>query len=70
MANRLLSDNELDYIKRGVKEDIRADGRTNKDYRHFELSLGSISNTSGSAEIKLVMNHTMYVSAQLLLYYT
>ena len=56
MANRLLSDHERIYIERGVKENIRADGRTHKDYRHFQLTTGTVSNTSGSSEIKLVCN--------------
>ena len=54
MANTLLSESEIDYIQRGVKEGIRADGRSSRDYRHFELTTGNVSNTSGSAEIKLV----------------
>ena len=54
MANRTLSDHERSYITRGVQEDIRADGRGCIDYRHFELCTGVVSNTSGSAEIKLV----------------
>lgn len=54
MANRILSDHERAYITRGVQEDIRSDGRSCRDYRHFELRVGVVSNTSGSAEIKLV----------------
>ena len=54
MANRLLSEHEIDYIERGVEEDIRADGRTKNDYRHFNITTGTVSHTSGSAEIKLV----------------
>lgn len=58
MAYRLLSDSEKEYIQRGVAENVRADGRSNKDYRDFEIKIGSVSNTSGSAEIKLVQNRT------------
>ena len=59
MANRILSDYERLYISEGIKEDIRADGRGRKDYRHFELKTGIVSNTNGSAEIKLVGGVTL-----------
>ena len=45
---------EREYITSGVNEDFRADGRCCKDYRHFTLETGVVSNTSGSAKIKLV----------------
>lgn len=54
MAAIVLSDFEAAYIKRGVNVDLRGDGRSRKDYRYFELKTGVVSNTSGSAEIKLV----------------
>lgn len=54
MADRTLSDYERLYITEGIKEDLRADGRSCRDYRHFELKTGVVSNTSGSAEIRLV----------------
>ena len=54
MADRALSDFEISYIKKGVLADIRSDGRSCRDYRNFELRSGIVSNTSGSAEIKLV----------------
>lgn len=54
MADRALSDFEISYIKQGVLGDIRSDGRSCRDYRSFELRSEIVSNTSGSAEIKLV----------------
>lgn len=54
MACTALSDFERSYISQGIKEDVRADGRSRQDYRHFKLRTGIVSNTSGSAEIKLV----------------
>lgn len=45
---------EREYIVSGVNEDFRADGRCCKDYRNFTLETGVVSNTSGSARIKLV----------------
>ncbi|KAL5467333.1 hypothetical protein EMCRGX_G031546 [Ephydatia muelleri] len=44
---------EREYIVSGVNEDFRTDGRSCKDYRHFTLETGVVSNTSGSARIKL-----------------
>lgn len=54
MATFLLSQSERDYIVSGVREDLRADGRTCTDYRHFKVRTGVVSNTSGSAKIELV----------------
>lgn len=45
---------EREYIVSGVNEDFRTDGRSCKDYRNFTLETGVVSNTSGSAKIKLV----------------
>ena len=54
MANFRLSQSEREYIVNGVREDLRADGRTCTDYRHFTVRTGVVSNTSGSAKIELV----------------
>ena len=54
MANFQLSQSEREYIVNGVREDLRADGRTCTDYRHFTVRTGVVSNTSGSAKIELV----------------
>ena len=54
MATQLLSRYEREYIVSGVNEDLRADGRTCRDFRYFSLESGVVSNTSGSARIQLV----------------
>lgn len=58
MATHLLSRYEREYIVSGVNEDFRADGRTCRDFRHFSLESGVVSNTSGSAKIQLVSSAT------------
>ena len=54
MATFHLSQSEREYIVSGVREDLRADGRTCRDYRHFTVRTGIVSNTSGSAKVELV----------------
>lgn len=54
MAKQLLSRFEREFIVRGVNADFRADGRGCRDYRHFNIETGIVSNTSGSAKIQLV----------------
>ena len=54
MATQLLSEYEREYIVAGVNQDLREDGRNCRDYRHFSLRTGVVSNTSGSARIQLV----------------
>lgn len=54
MASVVLSKDEKMFIKNGVFEDFRPDGRARIDYRHFEIETGIVSNTSGSARLRLV----------------
>ncbi len=54
MATQLLSRFEREYIVQGVNCDFRADGRGCRDFRHFSLEEGVVSNTSGSAKVQLV----------------
>ena len=54
MANVVLSGGEKQFIMNGVFEDFRLDGRTRKEYRHFEIETGIVSNTNGSARLRLV----------------
>ncbi len=54
MASQLLSRYEREYIVKGVNCDFRADGRGCRDFRHFSLESGIVSNTSGSAKVQLV----------------
>lgn len=49
----MLSSFERTFIVDGVEQDFRSDGRSRHDYRHFEVETGIVSNTSGSARLRL-----------------
>jgi len=53
MKVALLSSFERTFIIGGVEQDFRSDGRSCHDYRHFEVETGIVSNTSGSARLRL-----------------
>nr|XP_045718558.1 exosome complex component RRP42 isoform X2 [Mirounga angustirostris] len=53
MASVALSEAEKVYIVHGVQEDLRVDGRGCEDYRYVEVETDVVSNTSGSARVKL-----------------
>uniref|UniRef100_F7GH28 Exosome component 7 n=1 Tax=Callithrix jacchus TaxID=9483 RepID=F7GH28_CALJA len=53
MASVALSEAEKVYIMHGVQEDLRVDGRGCEDYRCVEVETDVVSNTSGSARVKL-----------------
>ncbi|XP_049633408.1 LOW QUALITY PROTEIN: exosome complex component RRP42 [Suncus etruscus] len=53
MASVSLSEPEKVYIVHGVQEDLRVDGRGCEDYRCIEVETDVVSNTSGSARVKL-----------------
>ncbi|XP_010622702.1 exosome complex component RRP42 isoform X2 [Fukomys damarensis] len=53
MASVSLSEAEKVYIVHGVQEDLRVDGRGCEDYRCIEVETDVVSNTSGSARVKL-----------------
>ncbi|XP_005348215.1 exosome complex component RRP42 isoform X1 [Microtus ochrogaster] len=53
MASVSLSEAEKVYIVHGVQEDLRVDGRGCEDYRCVEVETDVVSNTSGSARVKL-----------------
>ncbi|XP_020663335.3 exosome complex component RRP42 [Pogona vitticeps] len=53
MASVVLSEAEKVYIIHGVQEDLRVDGRGCEDYRCIEVETDVVSNTSGSARVKL-----------------
>jgi hypothetical protein len=44
---------ERQFLEHGVLQGVRADGRSNLDYRHFVLETGILSHTNGSARLKL-----------------
>ena len=58
MADAMLSSFERTFIVNGVEQDFRSDGRSCHDYRHFEVETGIVSNTSGSARLRLVWYKT------------
>lgn len=51
--NRLLSSSEREYIKQGVEQDLRADGRKRLDFRPFNLDVDIVPQAAGSARIRL-----------------
>ncbi|CAG8433084.1 10713_t:CDS:2 [Diversispora eburnea] len=53
MPSSLISPSELDYIIRGVDDNLRADGRGRLDYREVILETGLISQANGSARCRL-----------------
>ncbi|XP_034831704.1 exosome complex component RRP42 [Maniola hyperantus] len=53
MAGILLSQTEKVYIRHGVQDDYRSDGRSNIDYRPMELETDVVSHASGSARLRL-----------------
>ena len=54
LAASVLSKDEKVFIKNGVFDDFRLDGRARRDYRYFEIERGIVSNTNGSARLRLV----------------
>ncbi|GCC29572.1 hypothetical protein chiPu_0008015 [Chiloscyllium punctatum] len=53
MATVVLSEAEKVYVMHGVQDDLRIDGRGCEDYRHTEIETDVVSNTSGSARVKI-----------------
>ncbi|KAJ1971196.1 hypothetical protein H4R35_005409, partial [Dimargaris xerosporica] len=53
MASTLISTAEQAYIRQGVAEGIRADGRGRADYRDYLLNVNVISHSSGSARCRV-----------------
>uniref|UniRef100_T1ISB9 Ribosomal RNA-processing protein 42 n=1 Tax=Strigamia maritima TaxID=126957 RepID=T1ISB9_STRMM len=53
MADVILSESEKLYIINGVKENVRSDGRGRKDFRLLEIETDFVSNTNGSARVRL-----------------
>ena len=61
MADATLSVHETKFIVNGVEQDFRSDGRSCQDYRYFEVETGIVSNTSGSARLRLVSTSTYFL---------
>ncbi|GAB6033583.1 hypothetical protein CHUAL_013586 [Chamberlinius hualienensis] len=53
MSHILLSEGEKTFILHGVQENFRIDGRSQCEYRPMELETDIVSNTNGSARLKL-----------------
>ncbi|KAG8572667.1 hypothetical protein GDO81_012122 [Engystomops pustulosus] len=53
MASVVLSEAEKVYILHGVQDDLRTDGRGCEDYRGIEVETDVVSNTTGSARVKI-----------------
>lgn len=49
----VVSSSEKAFIVGGVADNIRTDGRTNKDYRGFQVDVGVVSSANGSARVRL-----------------
>ena len=50
---------ERRFISDGVACDMREDGRARGDYRSFRIETGIISNTNGSARLRLADTHIL-----------
>ncbi|KAM8966387.1 exosome complex component RRP42 [Pelodytes ibericus] len=53
MASVVLSEAEKVYILHGIQDDLRCDGRGCEDYRYIEVETDVVSNTTGSARVKI-----------------
>ncbi|XP_063778485.1 exosome complex component RRP42 isoform X1 [Pseudophryne corroboree] len=53
MASVVLSEAEKVYVLHGVQDDLRVDGRGCEDYRCIEVETDVVSNTTGSARVKI-----------------
>ncbi|XP_075683190.1 exosome complex component RRP42 [Rhinoderma darwinii] len=53
MASVILSEAEKVYILHGIQDDLRTDGRGCEDYRVIEVETDVVSNTTGSARVKI-----------------
>ena len=54
MSTLVLSEAEKAYIVAGVEDDFRTDGRSSEDFRTINIQTGIVSNTNGSAQVKIV----------------
>ncbi|CAJ0965939.1 unnamed protein product [Ranitomeya imitator] len=53
MASVVLSEAEKVYVLHGIQDDLRTDGRGCEDYRGIEVETDVVSNTTGSARVKI-----------------
>jgi len=50
---------ERKYLEDGISQNFRSDGRSNLDYRHFILETGILTQTNGSARVKLAQTDVL-----------
>jgi len=50
---------ERKFLEDGISQNIRGDGRNNLDYRHFVLETGILTQTNGSARVKLAQTDVL-----------
>lgn len=48
-----ISNNERKFLEDGISENMRNDGRGNLDYRPFIVETGILTQTNGSARLKI-----------------
>ncbi|KAF8940260.1 Exosome complex component RRP42 [Dissophora ornata] len=60
----LISPAERDYILKGIECNIRADGRQRPDFREVTLETGVVSQTSGSARVRIAGGTDVLVSVK------
>ncbi|KAF9369008.1 Exosome complex component RRP42, partial [Mortierella sp. AD011] len=60
----LISPAERDYILKGIECNIRADGRQRPDYREVTIETGVVSQTSGSARVRIAGGTDVLVSVK------
>ncbi|XP_071091631.1 exosome complex component RRP42-like [Haliotis cracherodii] len=53
MVDVQLSEAEKTFILHGIQDNLREDGRSCEDYRHMEIETDVVSNTTGSARVRL-----------------
>lgn len=58
-----ISEGERDFIKSGILEGIRLDGRLNLDPREYHLEMSPYKNTNGSCVIEIPDSSVKIISA-------
>jgi exosome complex component RRP42 len=59
-----ISNSEKQYIIDGIQQNMRTDGRSRLDYRAFSVETGIVSQTNGSARVKLANNTDVLVGVK------
>ncbi|KAF9344887.1 Exosome complex component RRP42, partial [Mortierella sp. AD094] len=60
----LISPAERDYILKGIECNVRVDGRQRPDYREVTIETGVVSQTSGSARVRIAGGTDVLVSVK------